>query len=65
VEAAHAAMVRATEASAQEATVTWENVVALVRDTKDWAGLAEREAWERVSRVEAKSPTPPHVLPAV
>jgi BMFP domain-containing protein YqiC len=35
--------------------VAWECVTALVRDAEDWVALAEREAWERVSRVEVES----------
>jgi ABC-type multidrug transport system ATPase subunit len=31
--------------------------VAIVRDAEDWAALAEREVWERVSRVEAEGAT--------
>jgi hypothetical protein len=57
VEAAHAAVVHAAEASTQEATVAWESTVALVRNAEYWADLVEREAWERVSRFEAKSIT--------
>jgi hypothetical protein len=32
-----------------------ESATTLFRDAKDRAALAEREAWERVSRVEADS----------
>jgi hypothetical protein len=44
VEAAHAAVVHAVEASTQEATVAWESTVALVRNAEYRADLAEREA---------------------
>jgi hypothetical protein len=37
VEAAHAAAVRAAEASAQEVTAAWYSVTALVRDAYDRA----------------------------
>jgi predicted nucleic acid-binding Zn-ribbon protein len=53
--AAHVTMVCAVEASAQEAVVVWESVVALIRNAEDQAALAEREARERVLRVKAKS----------
>jgi hypothetical protein len=45
-------MVRATEAAA-----AWEIVTALVRDVEDRATLAEREARESVSRMDAESAT--------
>jgi hypothetical protein len=35
--------------------VAWESTTTLVKDTEDRAALVEREAWERVSRVEAES----------
>jgi hypothetical protein len=35
--------------------VLQESATAVVRDAKDWATLAEREAHKRVSRVEAES----------
>jgi hypothetical protein len=37
----------------------WESITALVRDVEDRAALAEREAWERLLRLEAKSTTTP------
>jgi chromosome segregation ATPase len=37
----------------------WESIAALVRDVEDRAALAEREAWERLLRLEAKSTTTP------
>jgi hypothetical protein len=43
-EAACAAVVHIAEASTQEATVVWESIAALARDTEDQATLAEREA---------------------
>jgi hypothetical protein len=49
--------VRDAEASAQEVAVTWESIATVVRDAEDRAALAEREARERVSRVEAESAT--------
>jgi hypothetical protein len=57
VEPAHAATVGTAEASAQEAVAIWDNAVTLIRVAEDWAALAEREARERVSRVEAESAT--------
>jgi hypothetical protein len=49
--------VRDAEASAQEVAVTWESIATVIRDAEDRAALAEREARERVSRVEAESAT--------
>jgi hypothetical protein len=43
-EGARAVVVRAAEASTQEAAMTWENAAALVRVVEDQATLAEREA---------------------
>jgi hypothetical protein len=57
VEAACATTVHTREAFAREVVVAQESVTALVRDARDWATLADREAWERVSRVEAESAT--------
>jgi hypothetical protein len=53
VEAARVAAVRAVEASAQEATVAQESATVLVKEAEDQAALVEREARERVSRMEA------------
>jgi hypothetical protein len=50
------AVVRVAEASVQEAATTRESIVALVKE-EDRATLAEREAWERVPRMEAESVT--------
>jgi hypothetical protein len=41
--------------SAQEATVARESTKTVVRDAENWATLAEREARERVLRVEVES----------
>jgi hypothetical protein len=41
--------------SAQEATMAWESTKTVVSDAENWATLAEREARERVLRVEVKS----------
>jgi hypothetical protein len=54
-EAACVAAVLAAETSAQEVAATRDSVVLLVKDVEDQATLAEREAQERVSRVEAES----------
>jgi hypothetical protein len=43
-EVACAAVVHTAEAFTQEATVVWESITALARDTEDRATLAEREA---------------------
>jgi hypothetical protein len=43
------------EASTREATAVRERVIANVRHEEDWATPAEREARQRVSRVEAES----------
>jgi hypothetical protein len=50
-------VVHATEASTQEAAVARESIVAVVRAVEDRAALAERDAQERVSRVEVESAT--------
>jgi hypothetical protein len=44
-------VVRAAEASVQEATAVWESATALDKEAEDQAALAEMEAWERVSRM--------------
>jgi hypothetical protein len=54
-EAARIMVVLAVETSAQEAATTRDSAMIFVKDVKDWAALAEREARERVSRVEADS----------
>jgi hypothetical protein len=55
VEVAHVAVVLAVETSAQEAAITWDSTAAQVKDAGDQAALTEREARERMSRVEAES----------
>jgi hypothetical protein len=35
--------------------VAWESTVALVKDAEAWVALAEREAQESMSRVDAES----------
>jgi hypothetical protein len=47
-EATRIAVVIAVETSAQEATVAWDSTTLRVKDAKDEAALAEREALERV-----------------
>jgi hypothetical protein len=54
-EAACVTAVLAAETSAQEVVAVRDSVVLLVNDVEDQATLAEREAQERVSRVEAES----------
>jgi hypothetical protein len=46
-------VVLATETSAQEATVMRDSATLHVKDAEDQGALAEREAQERMSRVEA------------
>jgi hypothetical protein len=48
-------MVLAAEISAQEVAMVWDSTALRVKDAEDWAALGEREARERVSRVEAKN----------
>jgi hypothetical protein len=43
------------ETSAQEAAVTQDSAMVWVKDAEDRAALMEREARERVKRVEADS----------
>jgi hypothetical protein len=47
--------VLATETSAQEDVATRGRAVAWVEDAEDRAALMEREAWERMLRVEEES----------
>jgi hypothetical protein len=54
-EVACAAVACAVEASAQEATMAQEGATVFVQKAKAQAILARREAWERVSKVEAES----------
>jgi hypothetical protein len=46
-----------TETSAQEAAATWDNATLHVKDAEDPTALVEREALERVSRVEVENAT--------
>jgi hypothetical protein len=55
IEAARVMIVLAVETSAQQATMVWDSAALHVKDAKDWATLTEREALERVSRVEAEN----------
>jgi hypothetical protein len=48
-------VVHAAEASAKEATIAWESATTFIKEVEDWAAIAEREAWERVSRIEVES----------
>jgi hypothetical protein len=54
-EAAHVAAVLAAETSTQEAAVARDITSFCVKDAEDQAILAEGEALERVSRVEAEN----------
>jgi hypothetical protein len=47
--------VRAAKASTQKAATARESAMAVVKDVEDQDAPAEREAWERVPRVEAES----------
>jgi hypothetical protein len=55
VKTARITTVLTTKTSAQEATVAWDSIAILIKDAEDRATLAEREARERVSRVEAEN----------
>jgi hypothetical protein len=55
VEDALVMAILATETSAHGATVVWDSVALRIKDAEDWATLAEREARERVSRVEVEN----------
>jgi hypothetical protein len=55
IEAARVMIVLAVETSAQQATMVWDSTALHVKDAKDWATLTEREALERVSRVETEN----------
>jgi hypothetical protein len=57
MEATCVMVVLAAETSAQEATPAWDSATLRIIDVKDRAALAEMEAWERVSRVEAENAT--------
>jgi hypothetical protein len=54
-ETAYVTAVLDAETSAQEAATAWDRAVIHVKDAEDWAALVEREARERVSRVEAEN----------
>jgi hypothetical protein len=56
-EAAHVLVVLSTKASAQVATTIQDSAALHVKDEEDRATLAEREAWERVSRMEVSNAT--------
>jgi hypothetical protein len=55
VKATHVVVVLAVETSAQEATVVRDSTALHVRDAEDRATPEEREALERVSRMEAEN----------
>jgi hypothetical protein len=55
LETARATAVHAAEASAKEAAAVWESTAAFIKEVEDRATLPAREAWERVSRMEAES----------
>jgi hypothetical protein len=48
-------MVLAAETSAQETATAQDSAAILIKDVEDQVPLPEREAWERVLRVEAES----------
>jgi DNA-binding protein len=54
-ESTHVMVVLTAETSAQVAIVARGRAINLIKDAMDWAALVEREAQERVSRVEAES----------
>jgi hypothetical protein len=51
VEDTSATTVHAAEASIQEAVVASESTVTFIKEVESQATLAEKEAWERVSRM--------------
>jgi hypothetical protein len=55
MEATRIVVVFAIETSAQKAAAAWDSTALHVKDAEDRAVLAEREAWERVSRVEVEN----------
>jgi hypothetical protein len=55
VEAAHVTSELAIETSAWEAIAAWDNVAIHVEDVEGRVALAERQALERVSRVEVET----------
>jgi hypothetical protein len=54
-EAVRVMAVLAAETSAQEVAAAWDSAALCFKDAEDRATLAEREAWERVWRVEAEN----------
>jgi hypothetical protein len=54
-EADHVVAVLGHETSAQEAAVARDDTTLCIKDVDDWAALAEREALEWVSQVEAEN----------
>jgi hypothetical protein len=54
-EADHATAVLATKTSAHEAIAARDDATLRIKDAEDRAALAEREALERVSRVEVEN----------
>jgi hypothetical protein len=55
VEATHITTILAVEISAHEAAAAQDSAALRIEDVEDRAALAEREAWERVSRVDAEN----------
>jgi hypothetical protein len=55
VEVTRVTVVLATETSAQETTVAQDITIVHIKDAEDPAALTEREARERVSRVEMEN----------
>jgi hypothetical protein len=56
-EAARAAVVHSAKASAKGVTMAQENIMTLIKDAEDWAALADREARDRMLRLEVESAT--------
>jgi hypothetical protein len=54
-ESTHVTAVLAAESSAQEAAMVWDSAVVCVKDIEDRVTLAEREACEKVLRVETEN----------
>jgi hypothetical protein len=55
MEVARVTAVLAAETSAQEATAAWDSATFCIKGAEDRAALVERQAQERVSRVEAEN----------
>jgi hypothetical protein len=53
--AAHIMVALSAKTSAQEAAAAWDATAIHVKDVKDRAALEEKEAQERVSRVEVEN----------